>query len=52
MDKEMFLPLYKSVVRPHLEYGSKIWSIIYQQNVIQIENVQRRDSKEYKTPEL
>jgi hypothetical protein len=52
MDKEMFLPLYKGVVRPHLEYGSNIWSIIYQQNVIQIENVQRRASKEYKTPEL
>ena len=52
MDKEMFLPLYKSVVRPHLEYGSNIWSIIYQQNAIQIENVQRRASKEYKTPEL
>ena len=54
MDKEMFRPLYKSIVRirPHLEYGSNIWSIIYQQNAIQIENVQRRASKEYKTPEL
>ena len=36
MDKEMFLPLYKSIVRPHLEYGGNIWSIIYKKNVIQI----------------
>ena len=29
MDKEMFLTLYKSLVRPHLEYGNNIWSVIY-----------------------
>ena len=45
MDKEMFRPLYKSIVRPHLEYGSNIWSIIYKKNAIQIENVQRRATK-------
>ena len=28
MDKEMFLILYKSLVRPHLEYGSVVWSVI------------------------
>ena len=26
MDNDMFLNLYKSVVRPHLEYASSIWS--------------------------
>ena len=26
MDKEMFLQLYKSIVRPHLEYASSVWS--------------------------
>ena len=29
MDKEMFLNLYKSMVRPHIEYATQIWSPIY-----------------------
>ena len=41
MDKEMFLNLFKSVVRPHLEYASTIWSPMYKKDKIQIENVQR-----------
>ena len=41
MDKEMFLNLFKSVVRPHLEYASIIWSPMYKQDKIQIENAQR-----------
>lgn len=41
----MFLPLYKSIVRPHLEYGSNIWSNCIKKNAIQIENVQRRATK-------
>jgi hypothetical protein len=28
MDKNMFTTLYKSIVRPHLEYGSNIWSVM------------------------
>ena len=26
MDKDMFLSIYKSIVRPHLEYASSVWS--------------------------
>ena len=26
MDKEMFLPLYKALIRPHLEYATVVWS--------------------------
>ena len=26
MDKDMFLSLYKSIVRPHLEYLTVVWS--------------------------
>ena len=29
MDKEMLLTLFKGIVRPHLEYGSIAWSVIY-----------------------
>ena len=42
IDKEMFLKLFKSFVRPHLEYASPIWSPLYKKDKISIENVQRR----------
>ena len=42
IDQEMFLNLYKSMVRPHLEYGSQIWSPVYKNDKIIIENVQPR----------
>ncbi|KAK3089449.1 hypothetical protein FSP39_003702 [Pinctada imbricata] len=45
IDEEMFLVLFKSLVRPHLEYGSNIWSVIYKKDSIAIENVQRRATK-------
>ena len=45
MDKEMFTTLYKSLVRPHLEYATSAWSVIYKKDAIQIENVQRRATK-------
>jgi hypothetical protein len=45
MDKEMLLTLFKDIVRPHLEYGSNVWSVIYKKEAIQIENVQRRATK-------
>ena len=45
MDKEMFLILYKSLIRPHLEYGSAIWSIPYKKESTKLENIQRRATK-------
>ena len=53
MDKNMFTTLYKSIVRPPLEYGNNIWSVMsrytslamYKKEAIQIENVQRRATK-------
>lgn len=45
MDKDMFLTLYKSLVRPHLEYGSTVWAVINKKEAILIENVQRRATR-------
>ena len=45
MDKDMFLSIYKSVARPHLEYASSVWSPIFKKDKILIENVQRRATR-------
>ena len=45
MDKQMFLLLFKSRVRPVLEYGNTIWSPRYKKDVDAIERVQRRATK-------
>jgi hypothetical protein len=47
MDKEMFLQLFKSLVRPHIEYGSTVWSVANKKEAIIIENVQRRATRRY-----
>jgi hypothetical protein len=40
MEKNMFTTLYKSIVCPHLEYGSNIWSVMHKKEAIQTQNVQ------------
>jgi len=45
MDPDIFIPLYKSYVRPHLEYASVIWNPTYIKDIVNIENVQRRATK-------
>ena len=45
LDKDMFLCLYKSLVRPYLEYGSQVWSVIYKKEAVTLENVQRRATR-------
>jgi hypothetical protein len=44
-DKESFLCLYKSIIRPHLEYASVAWSIKTKFYQDMIERVQRRATK-------
>ena len=45
IDEEIFLNLYKSIVRPHVEYATPIWSPLYKKDKIIIENIQRRATK-------
>ena len=45
IDREMFLNLFKSLIRPILEYATTIWSPMYKKDAIQIENVQRRATR-------
>ena len=41
----MFLHLFKFLVRPHLEYGSVIFSPTLKKDQIMLENVQRRATR-------
>ena len=43
LSQEIFLSLYKSMVRPHLEYASVIWFVLYKK--ITLENIQRRATR-------
>ena len=45
MTKDVFNLLYKSMVRPHLEYGSCIWSPHLKKDIDAIERVQRRATR-------
>ena len=45
MDKEMFFPLFKTLIRPHLEYATVVWSPFLKKDIFLIENVQRRATK-------
>ena len=45
MDISMFASLYKSIIRPILEYGNRIWNPVFKRQSVVLENVQRRATK-------
>ena len=45
MNKDVFLKLYKALVRSHLEYGNVIWHPHLKRQSLLIESVQRRATK-------
>ena len=45
MDKDSFVLLYKSTVRPILEYASSVWSPHLKKDIVMLENVQRRATR-------
>ena len=44
-NKELILPLYKSLVRPHLEHAVQFWSPNLRRDIDKIEKIQRRAIK-------
>lgn len=45
LDKESFNIIYKTYMRPHLEYCAQAWNPYFRKDIEQIEGVQRRATK-------
>ena len=43
--KKVILPLYKSIVRPHLDYCMQAWRLHYRKDIDKLEKVQRRATR-------
>ena len=45
MDENFFLHLYKTLIRPIVEYGNVIWCPNLKKDIVAIEKIQRRATK-------
>ena len=45
MEKDMFITLYKSIIRPLLEYGTPVWLPFLMKDIHKIESIQHRATK-------
>ena len=45
LDMQILPLLYKTLVRPHLEYGNIIWGPFFKGDILAVERVQRRATK-------
>ena len=44
-EKSLIIPLYKAIVRPHLEYCIQAWNLYLRKHVDMLEKIQRRATK-------
>ena len=49
LDTSSFKYVYEALTRPHLKYAVRIWSSYLRKNIIKLENIQKRETKESKS---
>jgi hypothetical protein len=49
LDEQSFKYLFQALVRPHIEYAEAVWSPFKVGDIVKIENVQRRATKQVPT---